>query len=153
MEKIQLEQMQLQPSRLLAAILIIAHVTALCLLLTLPLDAGLLAGATLLLVFSADFSISRHALLRHARSVVRLELTDREHLRWQTRAGSWQSGRILGSSTVAPWLTVLNVRCDGRRWPLHVVLLTDSLDAAAFRRLRVWLRWGPRTEAGDATAT
>lgn len=153
MEKIRLEQLQLQPSRLLAATLIIAHVTALCMMLTLPLDAGLLAGAALLMVFSACFSISRHALLRHSRSVVRLELTDRDHLRLQTRAGAWYSGRILGSSTVAPWLTVLNVRRDGQRWPLHVVLMTDSLNPAAFRHLRVWLRWGPRAEPGDATAT
>lgn len=145
--------MQLQPSRLLATILIIVHVAALCMMLTLGLGAWIIAGAALLLVFSACATISRHALLRQPQSIVRLELTDRDHLRLQTHAGAWHTGRILGSSTVAPWLTVLNVRRHGQRWPLHVVLMTDSLDPAAFRRLRVWLRWGPRAEPRDVAAS
>ncbi len=119
-------------------------------MLTLDISAGLITGAAVLLLLSAGTTISRYALLRHSRSVVRLELTDREQVRWQTRVGSWHTGLILGSSTVAPWLTVLNIRCDGQRWPIHVALMSDSLDPAAFRRLRVWLRWGPRVATGDA---
>ena len=142
--------MQLRPSRLLATILTIMHIAALCMMLTLAIASWLVAGTALLLMLSAYVTISRHALLRQSHSIVRLELTDREHVRLQTHAGSWYSGRILGSSTVAPWLTVLNIRRDGQRWPSHVVLMSDSLDPAAFRRLRVWLRWGPRTEADDA---
>ena len=142
--------MQLRPSRLLATILIIVHIAALCMMLTLAIASWLVAGTALLLMLSAYVTISRHALLRQSQSIVRLELTDREHVRLQTRAGAWYSGRILGSSTVAPWLTVLNIRRDGQRWPAHVVLMGDSLDPAAFRRLRVWLRWGPRAEVDDA---
>ncbi len=145
-----LEQIQLQPSRLLAAILTAVHLAVWCLVLTLAVASWLVAGTALLLMLSAYVTISRHALLRQSQSIVCLELTDREHVRLQTHAGAWHSGCILGSSTVAPWLTVLNIRRDDQRWPAHVVLMGDSLDPAAFRRLRVWLRWGPRAEADDA---
>ncbi len=150
MKEIRLEPIQLQPSRRLAIVLIAAHIAALCAVLTLAAGAWLIAGAALLLMFSAYATISRHALLRQPASIVRLELTDREHVRLQTHAGAWYCGCILGSSTVTPWLTVLNIRRDDQRWPAHVVLLGDSLDPAAFRRLRVWLRWGPRAEPDDA---
>ncbi len=152
MKEARLEQIELQPSRLLVAILIAVHVAAMCMLLTLAMDARLLAGTALLLMLSARAAILRHALLRRPGSIVRLELADREHIRLQTRAGAWHSGRILGSSTVDPWLTVLNIRRDDRRWPAHVVLMSDSLDPAVFRRLRVWLRWGPRA-APDVAET
>ncbi len=151
MEKVRLDQIQLQPSRRLAITLIIVHIAALCMLLTLAIDSWLIAGAALLLMFSAYTTISRHALLRQPGSIVCLELTDRDHIHLQSHAGVWHSGRILGSSTVAPWLTVLNIRRNDRRWPVHVVLMGDSLDPAAYRRLRVWLRWGPRAPA-DAAA-
>ncbi len=153
MEKVRLEQIQLQPSRLLATILIIVHTSALCMMLTLAIGSWPIAGAALLLMFSAYATISRHALLRQPKSIVRLELTDRERIRLQTHAGIWHSGRILGSSTVDPWLTILNIRRDDQRWPAHVVLMGDSLDPAAFRRLRVWLRWGPRAEPDDAVTS
>lgn len=119
-------------------------------MLTLAIGAWLMAGTALLLMISAHATISRHALLRQPGSIVRLELTDRERIRLQTQVGAWYSGRILGSSTVDPWLTVLNIRRDDQRWPAHVVLMSDSLDPAVFRRLRVWLRWGPRATPDDA---
>jgi toxin CptA len=66
---------------------------------------------------------------------------------------------ILGSSFVAPYLTVLELRplepsagSSGtgirewwrKRWkhrPRSVVILPDAIDAEAFRQLRVLLRW------------
>lgn len=116
-------------------------------MLALPVSSWLIAGSTLFLIFSAYSAISHHALLRQSGSIVRLELNDRVHIRLQTRAGHWLTGQILGSSTVAPWLTVLNIRREDQRWAAHVVLMADSLDPAVFRHLRVWLRWGPLTQS------
>jgi toxin CptA len=56
--------------------------------------------------------------------------------------GDWLEVKVLASSLVLPYLTVLNLKLPGRRWPLNIVLLPDSLDAQDYRKLRVWLRWG-----------
>ncbi|MFM9912332.1 MAG: protein YgfX [Methylophilaceae bacterium] len=55
--------------------------------------------------------------------------------------GDWLEAKVLGSSLVLPYLTVLNLKLPNGRWPLNVVLLRDSVDAESFRRLRVWLKW------------
>jgi len=50
----------------------------------------------------------------------------------------------IGRGSVAmSWLTVLDLRTDGRR--MFVPLAPDSMDRDAFRALRVWLRWQVRT--------
>ena len=51
-------------------------------------------------------------------------------------------GSIARGSLVAPWLTVLHISLPERRGMYSVIILPDSLDAQAFRQLRVWLRWG-----------
>lgn len=51
----------------------------------------------------------------------------------------WQSVEILPGSVVWPWCCTLRLRGTGFRRSLTV--LSDSLDAETFRRLRVWLRW------------
>lgn len=66
---------------------------------------------------------------------------------WQT-GKDWRlmrcDGRTLTaelqpSSFLHPWLVVLNLRVEGRRLPISLVLARDSLDAASFRQLRVRL--------------
>jgi len=54
--------------------------------------------------------------------------------------------RVLGSSYVSGWLTVLNLQTSDGRKCRSVVILPDAADMEPCRRLRVWLRWGiPRT--------
>ena len=48
--------------------------------------------------------------------------------------------RVLPGACVHPWLTVFRLE-NGSRRPLTVVVTVDSLEAADFRRLRVFLRW------------
>lgn len=139
----------LRPSRRLAALLIAAHAAASGLLLMLPVPAGVLAGTLLLVLVSAGYSIARHALLRGRRAITTLVFSDREQVSVGYRDGTRHAGRILGSSTVGATLTVLNIALEARRLPRHVVLLGDSLDAVDFRRLRVWLRWGPRSGGAE----
>lgn len=129
-----------------------AHLGALLLLPMLPVDGWLLSGLAALLLLSAALSIRRHALRRSRGSITKLEFMDRAKLRVRMRDDAWHSGHVLGTSTVSAAWTVLNLRLDDRRWPVHVVITGDSIDAEDFRRLRVWLRWGPRNaaDAGDA---
>ena len=53
--------------------------------------------------------------------------------------GSVGKAAVLAQSAVTTSLTVLLLRCDGRREALAV--LPDSLDPDDFRSLRLWLRW------------
>lgn len=139
----------LRPSYRLAAILLAVHAAVAGLLMTLPLPSWLTLSAALLLLASVMHTVHRHALLRGGQAVTTLTFSDRETLRVSLRDGSSHVGRVLGSSTVGTMLTVLNLALDGRRLPVHVVLLGDSLSADDFRRLRVWLRWGPRPAAEE----
>ncbi len=136
--------MTLQPSRRLAALLIVAHAATGGLVLMLPLPSWAMIAAIVLLLLSVTRSVHHHALLRGPRAITTLAFSDRETIRVTLRNGSAHAGRVLGSSTVGTTLTILNLTLDGRRLPVHVVLLGDSLAVEDFRRLRVWLRWGPR---------
>ena len=149
MSEPRLPMLRLQPSCRLAAVLIAAHAAVAGLLWLLPLPAWALSGMALLLTANAVHAVAHHALRRGRRAVAALEFSDREQVHVGWRDGSWRTGRILGTSTVGATLTVLNIALAGRRLPLHVVVPGDSLAADDFRRLRVWLRWGPRN-AGDA---
>lgn len=137
----------LRPSRLLAVILIAAHAAALGFLLILSLPPVLLPVVALLLMASVVVSVRRHGLRLTPDAAVCLDFDDRERVRLTCRDGRVCNGLILPSTTVGSLMTVLNVAVDGRRRPVHVILLPDSLNADDFRRLRVWLRWGPRAAA------
>ena len=55
--------------------------------------------------------------------------------------GASRVGRVLDGSFVAPWLTIMHWLPDGARLSRTVVIVADMVEADAFRRLRVLLRW------------
>jgi len=61
--------------------------------------------------------------------------------------GDQLTGKILRDSLVTPFLTVLNILPRNTRLAHSLVILPDSLDAASFRQLRVWLKWGSQPDA------
>lgn len=133
-------RVSLRPSRRLALFMIAAHACALGISLTLRLPwwaIGLLATA---IVASAVIHV-RAALLKTVSSIVALEFADDCACKLETRRGELRDAAVLGSSFVAPYLTIINLRIEGRRFVRHAVLLPDSLDPNAFRELRVLLRW------------
>ena len=153
MNRPRLQLIELRPSRRLALVLLAAHLAALALLATLPVALWWLFSGAALVLLSALRSITHHALRRSPGSVQALEFADRMQLRVRTRDGSWHSGCILSNSTVGVALLVLNIRIEGRRWPTHVVITSDSLDTEDLRRLRVWLRWGPQPQDQEAAVS
>ncbi len=64
-------------------------------------------------------------------------------------AGDWSDVEVLNDSFVSPLLIVLRYRVGGGP-AKRLVLLPDSADADALRRLRVSLRWPPRTRSDTA---
>lgn len=157
---------RLKPSVLLAIILGVAHFAAIGLLwpLSLPV-AGKLAGSAIL-VSSLILYLRHHVARRSPRSVLGFELTDDMTCILETKEGNIACA-ILGSTFVAPYLTVLELKppesqeCTGssgagqkgsrgwrgwwrNRWkhaPRSLVILPDAIDAETFRQLRVLLRW------------
>jgi toxin CptA len=131
----------LNPSRLLAAILIVAHACAISLVLMIELPQWLKLAAALGLIIQCMLIVYRRALLRGAEPVLALEVTSDHQLNIRTRRGGWQECEVLGSTYVSPFLTIINLQLSGERMARHVTLLPDSLDRDDFRRLRVWLKW------------
>jgi toxin CptA len=129
------------PSRRLALLLCLVHAAAVgaCLVVTMPA----LATAALIVFIGVSCAVSVYgpALLRSPGAVVALEAKDDGALSFQTRRGEWYQGTLLGSSFVAPYLAVLNLRCESSRRIHHVVILPDSAATEAFRQLRIWMRW------------
>ena len=134
--------LSLRPSRLLMTVLVIAVLgtDVLLFLLPIPWPVALL----LAMVMTAGFkqAIWRDALLQAGASIDAMALSAKGELRCHLRAQDWQLVQVLDSTYVAPWLSVLHLQVEGRRFARHVVLLPDSLDAEAYRQLRVWLKWG-----------
>lgn len=152
MDKPRLPKIELQPARRLAWLLAAVHLGALLLLATLPLAWWAAAVFAALLAASAIRTISRQALRRGAHAVTAMELADREQVRVRTGDGTWHGGLLLGTSTVGASLTVLNIRLEGLGMQ-HVLITGDGIDGDDFRRLRVWLRWGPRPPGADTESS
>lgn len=132
----------LRPSRLLTLVLGAVGLGAMALVWTMPLPVALQALLMLAIVASAGDAVWRYAWLRAPQSIQQLEVNHKGALRCLMPAHDWQAAQVLGSSTVTPWLTVLNLRLEGRRFARHVVLLPDMAEHDTLRQLRVWLRWG-----------
>lgn len=148
MNNVRLPPLILRPAPCFAAVLALAHAAVAGLLPVLPL--WLAAVLLPLLCASAAYGILLHALRRMNRSVVELQFKDREQLAVILRDGRRVGGCLLGSSTVGTLLTVLNIQRGEDGSQLHVVVTADSLTPDEFRRLRMWLRWGPRPAAAPA---
>jgi len=148
MEKPAPIRVELRPSRGFAALLAAVHAAALLVIVLMPLPAAVVAVAALPVAASALWSIRRQALRRGRNAVTALEFADRETLQLRDGDGLWHGGRLSGSSTVGAALTVLNIGLDGGT-TRHVVITADGIDRDDFRRLRVWLRWGPGPTGRD----
>ncbi|HQR60268.1 MAG TPA: hypothetical protein PLH03_02765 [Methylophilaceae bacterium] len=131
----------LRPSRLLAGLLGGVSLGACLVLVAMPLPPWLVLAFCLANVGATLHAMARDALLWLPTTIVALEVTAKSELRCMTRAGEWHMATVLGSSTVMPWLTVLNLKVPGHRFARHVVLTPDRVDADEFRRLRAWLKW------------
>jgi toxin CptA len=155
---------RLKPSIRLAIILGMAHFTVIGLLwpLTLPVSVRL-AGSVILLA-SLILYLRHHVMLRSPRSVFGFELSDDMACTLETKEGKIAC-TILGSTFVAPYLTVLELKpvelreermgssiSGSRGWrdwwrnrkkhaPRSLVILPDAIDTEIFRQLRVLLRW------------
>ena len=137
-------RVDLKPSRVLAVALIAAHAGAAVTLLPLELPTAAKAGLALLIATSLGRALYRHVWLRSRGSVTAIELGEHDHATVETRCGGRYQARVLGTTYVSPLLCVVNLRLARRLFAWHAVIVPDNVDAEAFRRLRVRLRWAYR---------
>jgi hypothetical protein len=140
-------QVRLRPSRALAVAIAAAHLAALAAaLVALPGAAAGVAAAGVVLSAIAQV---RQALHRAPDAVAGLELTADGGAAVAGPAGDWSTARLRSVAVPVPWLAVVTLRdAAGRR--RSAIVLPDSLDPEAFRRLRIWLRW--RNASGSTGA-
>jgi toxin CptA len=140
----------LRPSRTLAAALAAAHVVALAAaLLALPAAAAAVVAAGVVLSAVAHLRLALH---RAPRAVAGLEVTADGQFAVADPAGTWSTARLRSVAVPVPWLAVVTAR-DALGQRRSAVVLPDALDRDAFRRLRVWLRWGLAGGAAAADST
>jgi len=139
---------RLKPSKRLAFALSAAHFTAIALLWPLALPTWVKLMGSVLLTVSLAFYVRHYAWLASPRSVIALELSDDMACTLETRRGKSSACAVLGSSFVAPYLTVLELKTLGplRLWQRifarhSIVIFPDGIDEEDFRQLRVLLRW------------
>jgi toxin CptA len=132
----------LHPSRRLTALLASLHGGAAALLWSIPVAPLLSLAATLALAANLAWTLRRDALRLSPNAIVAVILYPDCRCEFTTRAGLTQEAELLGSSFVAPYLTILNLRPAGRRLARHAVILRDAVDGEVFRKLRVKLKWG-----------
>lgn len=131
----------LQPSYRLVTILSLAHLVAGGLLWPLALPLEVKAVIVVLLIISLIYYLRKDALLSANDAAIALQLKDDMFCIVVTRSGQSIACRILGSTFVAPYLTVMNLQPVGKFLMRSVVIFPDSIKVEEFRRLRIWLRW------------
>jgi toxin CptA len=135
-------RVDLRPSRQLALALIAAHAGAAVTTLPLDVPAAAKIGLVLLIAASLGRALYRHAWLKSRGSVTAIELRDHDRATVETRCGDRLEVRVLGTTYVSAMLCVMNMRAARRPFACHAVIVRDNVDAEAFRKLRVRLRWG-----------
>lgn len=127
----------LTPSRQLKGVVASMHVLCLLPVFLLPIHWGWQIGIISALIASLIIG------LRQLPGPLRgLNLAMDGAFFVRLKNGEWVPAEVLGSSFVKPWLTILHLRLEGRRFMSPLVLLPDMLAQEDFRRLRMWLLWG-----------
>lgn len=133
--------LSLRPSYYLATALVLAHTAAATAVAAVDFPPWLAIGLWCAIGASCVSTVYRFALLKSAHSIIGIELREGADAVFAERSGHSGKARVLGSTFVAPYLTVLNLKEEEAGGARHALILPDSLDAEEFRRLRVRLRW------------
>lgn len=144
-------RLDFKPSMRLTLVLAVAALLA-CLALAVIGVAFWVKLLAMTAVLTATLYHVLYALQHMSRSCIVLSMDSKGAWQLLTRGGDRYPATILPSSFVTPDLTVLNCSLAGKRLQYHLVILPDAVDADAFRRMRVWLRWGPQLPATGVEA-
>lgn len=119
-----------------ALLLVCVHVGAVAVLVMLPVAQELIAVLAFLAAAHALYATRRHALLRDAKSVVKVLWDTQDEWTLTRRDGTTCSARLLPGSYRHPLLTVLNFKVSTWR-RRSVIIFPQRVNAESFRQLRV----------------
>lgn len=133
--------LNIKVSRLLAGIFLAMHLGGMLLVALTPMAWHVRLGLWGLLGWSLYYSLITHAWRTGRFAITAIEL-DNEGMASVRFAGSesWQPVRIT-SRFVHPWLTLMTLRLENRRWPLKLAIAADAVEPEPFRRWRVALKF------------
>ena len=137
----------LRRSRLLDAFIVLSALGAIGAAYALPSSIWIQAAILCMTGVIATWAMRQ---LRPRISSIRLERNGELSL-LRNAEKDYVAAEILPGATVHPWLTVVRLKSDGQ--PQQTLIVTvDSLKAADFRRLRVFLRWRTDFSASNDAA-
>jgi hypothetical protein len=133
--------LNIKVSRFLAGILLAIHLGGTVLVMVTPLAWPVRLGLWGVLGWSLYYSLVTHAWRSGQYAITAIEL-DNEGVASVRFVGSevWQPVRIT-SRFVHPWLTLMTLRLENRRWPLKLMIAADAVEPEPFRRWRVALKF------------
>ncbi|HEU5337948.1 MAG TPA: protein YgfX [Sulfuricaulis sp.] len=132
--------LNIKVSHLLAGIFFIVHLGAMVLGAVIPIGWPLRVVLWSLLGWNLYYSLITHAWRSGPLAIQAIEL-DKEGVVSVRLTGSdtWQPARIT-SHYVHPWLTLMSLRLENRRWPINLIIAKDAVEPEPFRRWRVALK-------------
>ncbi len=143
-------QLVLKPSRRLLLALLGASLLGCLIVACMPLAWWLRLAGVAVIAIAAAYSAARDACLSLPWSWRALDIDASGNVSATSKNGAQVSVRILPSSFVASYLTVLHLQLPASRWTRYCVILPDTVDAEPWRKLRVWLRWGMPTDEQES---
>ena len=99
---------------------------------------SLLLGA---LILNFVWVVMHQAMRKLSTSIVAMQLDRDGVVLMEQRDGTVLTVRVLGSSFVAPYLSIVLFKTHKAWFARSVVLFPDMLSQELFRQLRVWLKW------------
>ena len=132
--------LNIKVSQLLAGIFLVIHLGGMLLVAVTPMSWLMRLGLWGVLGWSLYYSLVTHAWRTSPLAITAIEL-DNEGMASVRFAGSesWQPVRIT-SRFVHPWLTLMTLRLESRRWPVNLAIAADAVEPEPFRRWRVALK-------------
>jgi len=144
--------LELRPSKIALVVTLFMHGGGILLLTFTTLSTMCKLALAMAVVGSFGYSLMRlgwltteHALLQWVTAYQSACWHDTQWVLQDIR-GVEQNARLLPSSFVHRWLTVVNLQVAELPWyrrHVSLLILPDNIDQETFRRLRVRLRWYP----------
>jgi toxin CptA len=134
-------RLSFKPSRHLLAYLVLGHLIAATCVLSVPLPLWLSFLLLNLLLASLLYSLRNQVWRTWPFSIVALQFEQDGTVFMHYRNGKTLEAQVLGSSFVAPYLSIILLKSQQSWVARSVLVLPDMLTPELFRTLRVWLKW------------
>lgn len=143
-------QLSIKPSMTLCLLLGGMSLMALVCIAVLPYPWPWKTVGCFLLVLASTQAIFQHGLRRLKHAIVALHINPDNTVQLVRKDGQVFEVRVMPSTVVTPFLSVLHCRLQTAHWfnrVQYLLIFADAVEADAYRRLRVYLRWAKQPAA------